>query len=69
MFVRMAALMRGLYVPEQQLSSFYDRLADFLKFFAKRAKDYCVLESYVDAEEAMAAPVVTPSPRRKSRRE
>lgn len=63
MFVRMAALMRGIYVKQEDVDSFYEKIADFLKFFAKKdnVSKYFVLESYLEVEEALNLPPLASS--------
>ena len=58
MFVRMASLTRGIYVKQDDVDSFYEKISDFLKFFGKKenAAKYFVLEGYVEAEAALALP-------------
>jgi mortality factor 4-like protein 1 len=60
MFVRMASLMRGIYVKPEGADLFYGKIADFLKFFSKKdnVSKYFVLENYLEAEEALAMPLI-----------
>ena len=54
MFVRMAGLMRGIYVKADDMNIFYDKVADFLKFLNKEHKRYTTLEDYLSHEDVMA---------------
>jgi hypothetical protein len=54
MFVRMASLMRGIYVKADDINIFYEKVADFLRFLNKEHKKYTTLEDYLAHDEVMA---------------
>ena len=53
MFVRMANLMRGIYVKADDINIFYEKVSDFLKFVNREHKRYSTLEDYLAHEEVM----------------
>ena len=54
MFVRMAGLMRGIYVKTDDMNIFYDKVANFLKFLNKEHKRYATLEDHLSHEDVAA---------------
>ena len=54
MFVRMAGLMRGIYVKADDINIFYEKVSDFLKFLNKEHKRFSTLEDYLAHDEIMS---------------
>ena len=54
MFVRMARLMRGIYVKADDINIFYEKVSDFLKFLNKEHKRFSTLEDYLAHDEIMS---------------